>query len=266
MSYTPFSLQTLIKALPFEDSQQATQSSGGGSRLFGGRESNRAGAGSRLTSSIGWGNKDSQVTVESVEAWGTSDGQLIHYLLDDQVLSKDNIPSNFLISKQALSWKRKVERIMLLPQINTAMTALPTTNFPWIKGVTCFCHDTSKEGKLERDGSVKLCVMKKRTLHIYSLTDRYSEETPMQVPDGAITACQYGPYIFVADLHQYKIINLSTKRMEIVQPYLSDIGDSFNPIVTVIRAGEFLLTIPTTNHILVYDYQLILFFNLIYYI
>ncbi|CAG8725869.1 7040_t:CDS:2, partial [Funneliformis caledonium] len=191
---------TLIKALPFEDSQQVTQSSGGGSRLFGGREGNRAGAGSRLTSSIGWGNKDSQVTVESVEAWennlyiGTSDGQLIHYLLDDQVLSKD-------------------------------MTALPTTNFPWIKGVTCFCHDTSKEGKLERDGSVKLCVMKKRTLHIYSLTDRYSEETPMQVPDGAITACQYGPYIFVADLHQYKIINLSTKRMEIVQPYLSDIGD-----------------------------------------
>ncbi|CAI2171242.1 19810_t:CDS:2 [Funneliformis geosporum] len=264
MSYTPFSLQTLINALPLEDSHQATQSSGGGSRLFGGRESNRTGAGSRLTNSIGWGNKDSQVTVESVEAWGTSDGQLIHYLLDDQVLSKDNIPSNFLLSKQALGWKRKVEQSTLSFYSLPEMTALPTTNFPWIKGVTCFCHDTSKEGKLERDGSVKICVMKKRMLHIYSLTDRYVEETSMQVPDGAITACQYGPYVFVADLHQYKIINLLTKRMEIVQPYLSSNGDSFNPIVTVIRDGEFLLVLPANDHILIYDYQLVLLFNLIY--
>ncbi len=73
MSFSPFSLQTLINAIPLEDSQQASQSSGSGSRLFGGRESSKAGPGSRLTSvtsGMGWGNKESPVTVESVEAWG----------------------------------------------------------------------------------------------------------------------------------------------------------------------------------------------------
>lgn len=54
MTFSPFSLQTLINALHLEDSQQASQNSGGGSRLFG----------------TGWGIKDTQVTVESVEAWG----------------------------------------------------------------------------------------------------------------------------------------------------------------------------------------------------
>lgn len=67
MSFQPFSLQTLINTLPLEDSQQVSQ---GGSRLFGGKDNSRAGPGSRLASGIGWGNKDNQVTVESVEAWG----------------------------------------------------------------------------------------------------------------------------------------------------------------------------------------------------
>ena len=57
------------------------------------------------------------------------------------------------------------------------MTALPTSDFPLIRGVTCFCHDISKEGKTEQDGSVRICVMKKRMLHIYSLTDRCIEDT-----------------------------------------------------------------------------------------
>ena len=57
------------------------------------------------------------------------------------------------------------------------MLPLPTSNFPLIKGVTCICHDISKEGKTEQDGSVRICVMKKRVLYIYSLTDRCTEET-----------------------------------------------------------------------------------------
>ncbi len=73
----------------------------------------------------------------------------------------------------------------------------------------------------------------------------------MQVPEGAITACQYGPYIFVADTHQYKIINLLAKRMEIVQSYGSSVnGDIFKPIITVIGEGEFLLALPANGHIL----------------
>ncbi|RIA94527.1 vacuolar sorting protein 39 domain 2-domain-containing protein [Glomus cerebriforme] len=253
MTLPPFSLQTLINSLPLEDSQHASQNSGSGSRLFG----------------AGWGNKDSQITIESVEAWennlylGTSDGHLFHYWIDDQVSSDNNVPSNFRISKQTLG-KRIVERIMLFPQITIAvilcdstlsfyelpeMTALPAATFPLIKGVTCFCHDISKEGKTEQDGTVRICVMKKRMLHIYSLTsDRCAEETSMQVPDGAITACQYGPYVCVADARQYKMINLSAKRMENLFPYESPVnGDMFKPIITVIGEGEFLLTLPANT-------------------
>ena len=68
MSFPPFSLQTLIDTLSLEDSQHAPQNSGGGNRLFGGRDNSRTS--SRLASGIGWGNRDSQVTIESVEAWG----------------------------------------------------------------------------------------------------------------------------------------------------------------------------------------------------
>src|SRR3954471_25026028 len=79
----------------------------------------------------------------------------------------------------------------------------------------------------------------------------------MQVPDGAITACQYGPYVCVADTCQYKIIDLSAKRMEILYSYEpavnSDIFKLFKPIITVIGEGEFLLTLPAnTGHILAY--------------
>ncbi|CAG8462104.1 4245_t:CDS:10 [Rhizophagus irregularis] len=238
MTFSPFSLQTLINALHLEDSQQASQNSGGGSRLFG----------------TGWGIKDTQVTVESVEAWGTSDGYLIHYLIDGQVSSDNNVSSNFRLSKQPLG-KRIVERIMLFPQIRTAVIlystlsfyslpeiiALPTPDFQPIRGVTCFCHDISMEGKTEEDGSVRICVMKKRMLHIYSLTsERCTEVTSMQVPDGAITACQYGPYVCVADTRRYKMINLLAKRMEELIPYESSVnGDMFRPIITV-TIGHFI--------------------------
>jgi hypothetical protein len=74
------------------------------------------------------------------------------------------------------------------------------------------------------------------------------------VPDGAITACQYGPYVCVADTRQYKMINLSAKRMENLFPYEPVDNDTlklFKPIITVIGEGEFLLTLPAnTGHIL----------------
>lgn len=76
----------------------------------------------------------------------------------------------------------------------------------------------------------------------------------MQVPDGAITACQYGPYVCVADTRRYKMINLLAKRMEDLIPYESSVnGDMFRPIITVIGEGEFLLTAPANaDHILAY--------------
>ncbi|RHZ85679.1 hypothetical protein Glove_63g27 [Diversispora epigaea] len=283
MHFTPFILQTLISNVSLDDAQASSQSnSSSGTRLGWVNRESRLNAGSRLASGIGWGSKDNKVTVESVEAWennlyiGTSDGHIIHYGVEDQISSENSIPTSFQVSKIHLgSGKRIVERIMLFPQISLAvvlcdtalsfyllpnMEQLPTTNFPVIKGVTCFCHDVSMEGKIEEDGSVKICVMKRRMIHIYSIKDQCTEEKCIQLPDGAITACQYGQFVCLADNQRYKLIDLKEKKLEDVMPYAenksdrnSSLNEVFKPIITVIGDSEFLLTLPAdSGHILCY--------------
>lgn len=257
MSFIPFTLQTLINNVALEDNQQVPSQNQGnaGNRL-----------GTRIASGIGWGgNKDSKVTAESVEAWennlyiGTSDGQLIHYLYD-QISSEDNASNSMILSKRPLGYgKNVVQRIALFPQIGKAiifcdttlsfyslpeMSPLPPQNFPPIKGVTCFCYDISKEGKTDQDGAIRFCAMKRKMIVIYSLGDRLSEEVQIPLPDGAITACQYGPYVCAADNHQYKLINLHEKRMIPLMPYTNGGSEPFNPIITIISEKEFLLALP----------------------
>ncbi|CAG8810763.1 12505_t:CDS:2, partial [Gigaspora rosea] len=111
-------------------------------------------------------------------------------------------------------------------------------------GVTCFCYDISKEGKTDQDGAVRFCAMKRKMIFIYSLGDRLSEEVQIPLPDGAITACQYGPYVCAADNHQYKLINLHEKRMIPLMPYTNGGSEPFNPIITIISEKEFLLALP----------------------
>ena len=52
----------------------------------------------------------------------------------------------------------------------------PIDNFPLIKGVTCFSYDLSMEGKVERDGSVKICAIKKRMIYIFSIDEHHCVE------------------------------------------------------------------------------------------
>ncbi|CAG8470925.1 27943_t:CDS:10 [Dentiscutata erythropus] len=230
MSFVPFTLQTLVNDIALDDSQQLNPQNQGnaGNRL-----------GSRIANGIGWGNnKDSKVTVESVEAWennlylGTSDGQFLHYLYD-QISSEDVYTTLSFYS---------------LPEMNL----LPPQSFPPIKGVTCYCYDISREGKTDSDGVVRFCAIKRRMICIYSLGDWLSEEMQIPLPDGAITACQYGPYVFAADHNQYKMINLHEKRMIPIQQYTngssgssSELIKHFKPIITIISENEFLLALPS---------------------
>ncbi|CAJ0754292.1 15928_t:CDS:10 [Entrophospora sp. SA101] len=270
MAFTPFTLQTLIRNIPLgSDGQQNTNQNPGGILGWSGRDGKGGTTSSRLTSGISWGNKDNKVVIEAVEAWennlyiGTSDGNLLHYVVDDQISPETGTPYEYLVSKKLIFGKRIVEKIVLFPQIMKAvifystlsffslpeMEALPATDFPLIKGVTCFSHDLSMEGKTEKDGSVKICAIKKRSINIFSLNNNCVEEENIQLPDGAITACQYGQHLLVADNYQYNLINLRAKHLDNLMPYIdsrndrnSPIGaDIFKPIVTT-TIGQFVLS------------------------
>ncbi|CAG8574593.1 9361_t:CDS:10 [Ambispora gerdemannii] len=263
MPLTPFTLQKIISDLALEEAQQqsstpsqTTTSASSPISLFHRRtnaNSGGAGSGTRFGSGIGWGARD-RVTVETVEAWenniyvGTSDGHLIHYVLEDQTSSENPIPKSYLIDKQKLGFGRKlVEHSTLSFYALPEMTPLPVSAFPHIKGVTCFTHDLAKEGQTETDGSVKLCVLKKRTVHEFSLLENLVEcSQSIPLPHGGIVCCQYGSSLCIADsTHNYRLIDLDCKRMiDLMSPQeRSSIYGSgtFKPIVTVIEKGEFLL-------------------------
>jgi hypothetical protein len=46
---------------------------------------------------------------------------------------------------------------------------LPPQAFPPIKGVTAFCEDSALKGRPAEDGSVRLCITKRRIIQFYSL-------------------------------------------------------------------------------------------------
>jgi hypothetical protein len=46
---------------------------------------------------------------------------------------------------------------------------LPVSLIPPIKGVSCFTHDAAEEGKIGVDGTMELCVVKRRVVQIYKI-------------------------------------------------------------------------------------------------
>lgn len=46
---------------------------------------------------------------------------------------------------------------------------LPPQMFPPIKGVTAFCEDSAQSGHVSEDGSVRLCVIKRRLIQFYNV-------------------------------------------------------------------------------------------------
>ncbi|CAG8490970.1 5112_t:CDS:10 [Ambispora leptoticha] len=221
MPLTPFTLQKLISDLALEDTQQQSATSSQTTNpapssisLFHRRAnviSSGTGSGTRFGSGIGWGSRDNRVTVETVEAW-------------DSTLSFYTLPE---------------------------MSPLPVSAFPHIKGVTCFTHDLAKEGQTEIDGSVKLCVLKKRAIHEFSLLENLvesSENIPLPNVELGTVCCQYGASLYIADnTNYYRLVDLQCKRMiDLITPQPPERGSiygtgTFKPIVTVVEKGEFLL-------------------------
>lgn len=44
-----------------------------------------------------------------------------------------------------------------------------TQDLPHIKGVTAFCEDGSQKGRAGEDGSIRLCVTKRRIIQFYNI-------------------------------------------------------------------------------------------------
>jgi len=61
------------------------------------------------------------------------------------------------------------------------MEPLPPNAFPQIKGVSCFCHNLALEGAVDMDGIVRLCVMKKRAIHILAISPDRATDEPVRI-------------------------------------------------------------------------------------
>ncbi|RUS20562.1 hypothetical protein BC937DRAFT_94937 [Endogone sp. FLAS-F59071] len=348
-----------------------------------------ASAGSRLTNFIG-GVGTAKAVVEAVEAWGkstfislvawackwalariflphdnerprilsaennlyigTTDGNVLHYILEDQVSSDkvslqwqpspplmyqcfignfnpvpQDAPYKFRFeAKHNLGFGRKVERILVIPQVSKAVVlcgtaiyitfmfyfyftlslivsfyldlmasayrvilvytyvdstlsfytllpffdAIPTTIVQHIKGVTCFCHDVAEEGRVADDGTIKLCVVKRRSIQIYKMAELVTMERsgslvalrytliPQEIPltDSASTIARHSTHLCLADNQMYKLID--TQQSQTIQlipvpqntiPTGSLSGSAPKPLVTVIGKGEFLVVSVSGN-------------------
>ncbi|KAI9491304.1 hypothetical protein BDB00DRAFT_509529 [Zychaea mexicana] len=130
-------------------------------------------------------------TIDAAEAWdtnlylGTSDGQILHFMLEEHGKAEEVPYASRLENKINLGFGRKpVERILVLPQVSKAAVLcdstlsfyslpffdpIPVALVPQIKGVACFAHDVAEEGRIGEDGTIELCIVKRRVLQILKI-------------------------------------------------------------------------------------------------
>ncbi|KAJ8655866.1 hypothetical protein O0I10_008530 [Lichtheimia ornata] len=213
-------------------------------------------------------------TIDAVEAWdtnlylGTSDGCVLHFILEEQSKPGEVPYASRLENKINLGFGRKsIERILVIPQVSKAVVLcdstlsfywlpafapIPVSSIPHIKGVSCFAHNVAEEGRIGEDGTIELCVVKRRVLQIYKVGELVQIKKEMPLPDGAITLARHGRNLCLADYNHYKLINLlmpnptpliPTPQVTISSPTMLGAGSQTvpKPVLTVIRPDEFLV-------------------------
>ncbi|CAO3595317.1 unnamed protein product [Absidia cylindrospora] len=234
----------------------------------------------RFNNLISSGNTQ-QFTIDAVEAWGndlylgTSDGHILHFVLEEQKTKTEisSIPYvSRLENKIFLGYGRKsVERILVIPQVSKAVVLCDSTlsfySLPFfdpmpvsllapIKGVSCFTHDAAEEGKIGPDGTIELCVVRRRVLQIYKMGEFLHMKKEIPLHDGAIFVIRYNRNLCLADYNQYKLIHvdpintipLIPTPQEPASPSTSSSGMLINntplvprPVAAVIKSDEFLM-------------------------
>ncbi|KAL1917008.1 uncharacterized protein VTP21DRAFT_5206 [Calcarisporiella thermophila] len=284
MPFQPFTFQYILHGITLDDPSASPPTPQQGISRFTRRPHSGSGQSSSNASRnllstspktgrlVGWNvggqNSSPQVSVETVEAWennlyiGTTDGHVLHYVLEERISPESNIPKSRLVEKLNLGFGKKiVERISLLPQISKAVVLcdssisfyslpdfepLPTANYPIIRGITFFCYDVSREGETEPDGSVRICAIKRRVIHFYRVNQGLFMERELSLPDGAIYAAWYGSHICLADYHHYLIVDVPAGRaVRLDVPHPSTVTTEgrgmLKPQIAVVGEGEFLV-------------------------
>ncbi|KAI1315748.1 transforming growth factor, beta receptor associated protein 1 [Mortierella claussenii] len=268
--YSTFTVQPLLRGVPLDGASAAAESSFSRSFLdrptAGTPPAGGGGGSSPSTKSSGIFNRNSKPIVESLDNYdnhlylGTSDGFVLHYVMEEQVSSESDLPRSRLVQRKSLGFGKKVvERIMVLPPIRVVIVhlpdfaPLPQQSLPHIKGVTAFCEESSQRGRLAEDGSVHLCVTKRRTIQFYALwSDAISEPKELNLPNGGLVVTRWKNVVCVADASGFKLIDTRVGRMIPVLPVVQSVSPGshaqvLKPVCIPIAENEFLLASATSS-------------------
>ncbi|CAO3664445.1 unnamed protein product [Umbelopsis vinacea] len=212
---------------------------------------------------------------------GTSDGFVLHYIVEEQADKASNeaqYVSRFEAKINLELGKKVVEKIMVLPQVSKAIVLcdstlsfytlpffdpIPVSIIPHIKGVSCFSHDASEDGRIGEDGTIKLCVIKRRIIQLYKIGELVQLKKELPLPNGAITVARHGHNLCLADTNQYRLVNLQLSSATSLIPTPQSIsgpqpaspqspgGFIPKPLIAVVGDAEFLVVSGNVNnHIL----------------
>ncbi|KAL9546656.1 hypothetical protein MBANPS3_006557 [Mucor bainieri] len=265
MPYTPYTLQTILSASRAEDPVPSSTSS---STSFFSRRPTSPTSPETTTTTVRYAS-NAKTRIDSVGAWdsdlycGTSEGAVLHYSLDDNSSPDKSFSTRLENTIHLGLGKKSVERILLIPQVSKAVVLCDSTlsffSLPFfdpipasfiqpIKGVSCFSHDIGEEGRIGEDGTVELAVIKRRAIQIYKIGESMHLKKELPLADGAIALTRHSRILYLADAHNYKLINLQQSSVTLLiptpqVPVKTTTGTQLvpRPLVAVVRKDEFLV-------------------------
>ncbi|KAG7095427.1 hypothetical protein E1B28_006176 [Marasmius oreades] len=195
---------------------------------------------------------------------GCSNGELMRFAL--QADDPNKMESYTILSRQSLPNDKPIDEIVLLPSISRALVlsdsqihfyTLPSLDvvayniIKPIRHVLTFAVDHQHimrpaqppSGPMTRIEAVEFSVIKRNSIHLYSLREKLLFLKEIPLPQAARTlARRSGQYLCFADKEAYNVVDLETLQMLPILPLCQaePIVD-VQPFITVTGSGEFLL-------------------------
>lgn len=193
---------------------------------------------------------------------GTSDGQLLHFVIHRDDPDSDSLDFTYLLaSKQYTKDRAPVKSILLLPDIGLAAIFAndslffftlpefaPASELRSIKDVQGVLQNSSLDCRLEIDGSASLTVFTKRKIRQVRIS-RSAVRLAKEVEySDCKAACQRGAIVCVATKTSYDLIDLDQRaKIQLFPVVQGDAeltlaqADIFRPLIISVTPEEFLL-------------------------